>query len=218
MELDYLAGATNRPRGTQHIQRCAASSNRATRSRDENLAAKPRSTHDMKRRKDDSSKVWSLTALVRVVGPPVTRCYLCCTPIGGSCTGGTSGITCANELYRPSSARRGSPMHHNTLLRSVLKRTLTVTTLAALTLTAFAATSAAAPVQDATSAARGPTLVGMSMTTFVWMLFGIAVVTGGLIAASRSGRRVSPAADALPSAPFVAVAETTDLGRTALAV
>lgn len=109
-------------------------------------------------------------------------------------------------------------MHQNTLLRSVLKRTLTVTTLAALTLTVFAATSAAAPVQDATSAARGTTLVGMSMTTFVWMLFGIAVLTGGLIAASRSGRRVSPAADALPPAPFVAVAETTDLGRTALAV
>ncbi len=108
-------------------------------------------------------------------------------------------------------------MHHNTLLRSVLKRTLTVTTLAASTLTVFAATSAAAPVQDATSAARGTTLVGMSMTTFVWLLFGVAVLTGGLIAASRSGRRVSPAA-ALPSAPFVAAAETTDLGRTAVAV
>lgn len=102
------------------------------------------------------------------------------------------------------------------LLRSVLKRTLTVAALAALTLTVCAATSAAAPVQDATAAVPGTTLVGMSTTTFVWLLFGVAVLIGGLIAASRSGRRVPPAAAS--SAAFMADEETAEFGRAAVAV
>lgn len=145
---------------------------------------------------------------------PVTRCYLCLTPIGGSCTGGTSGITCDRAASFFSNARRESPMHDNTWLPSAVKRTLTVATLAPLILMIVPGTSSAESTQEATAAVPGITIAGMSITTLAWLLVGLAFLAGGLIAASKSGRRASGAL--LPGSQLVSSADTGELGRPVL--
>jgi hypothetical protein len=112
-------------------------------------------------------------------------------------------------------------MHHPARSRPAARRALCVVGVATVSVISSASASFAAAAQDdpTGNSTNVATIGGMTIATLAWAVTGVVVLFIGLLAASKSGRRVATTSvgTARTALPGNAVAESSDLDQAALA-
>lgn len=101
--------------------------------------------------------------------------------------------------------------------RSASKRILTVTSLVGL----ISATSVGVSSAESSAIAAvpsAPSIAGMSVATFAWVLIGLVLVMVGLVAATKTGKRTARALAAQPSNSESTDTDQAERPQAALAI